>query len=171
LHQPFIRIYIITYAHQMKILMLTLFDEAVSSWDFTASVVDKWVWVCECWWNDTNGSTEVLWLLMHSLFSWDFPRSRILHKLKTNKYRRTFLGLLGSVDEAIMTLCCTGSYSPSGSLVHPRRLESSTKNNDCTKCSTSHHDDTVCVFCDCLTPEIFWVIVKHSLTVCNISNF
>jgi ribosomal protein L32 len=141
---------------QMNSCMLfQLFDEAVSSWDIIASMVDKWVWVCECWWNDTNGRTEVLWLLIHSFFSWDFHRSRILHKLKTNKYR-TFLGLLGSEDEGIMTLCYTGSYSPSNSLLHHRRLESSTKINNCTKCSTWHHDDTVCMFCDT------WDFLSHS---------
>jgi hypothetical protein len=164
-HQSFIRICLRYWWPQKN----GCIDEAVSSWDFIASVVNKWVWVCECWWNDTNGRTEVLWLLMHSLFSWDFPRSRILHKLKTKKYR-TFVGLLDCEDEGIMTLCYIGSYSPSGSLSHPRRLESSAKNNDCTKCSTWHHDDRVCLFCDNLTPEIFWTIVKHILAVCNISN-
>ena len=152
-----------------RCMFLKLFDEAANSWDFIASMVNKWVCVCECWWNDTNGRTEVLWLLMHSLFSLGFTRSRILHKLKTNKYR-TFLGLLDSEDEGIMTLGYTGSYSPSVSLLHPRRLESSTKNNDCTKCSTWHHHDTICMFCDTVTSEIFWAIVKRILTVCNISN-
>jgi hypothetical protein len=31
-------------------------------------------------------------------------------------------------------------------------LESSSKNYDCTKCSTLYHDDTVCVFCGNITP-------------------
>jgi len=60
------------------------------------------------------------------------------------------LGCLDSEDEGIMTLCYTGNYSPSDSLLHPRRLESSTKSNDCTKCSTWRHDDTVCMLCDTL---------------------